>query len=202
MTSSSPSSTPSVATKTGDRGESGLANGERLSKSSQVFSVIGDLDELNSQLGFCLVPLRELLENHRELLADNVKFLKKIQHTLYEISAEVARSPKVQVSDDFLEELDTRIEALEQEMAEGWMMKFRYPGGTEGAARLDLARTMCRRVERGMVALNELRESTDDREELRPTLLQSINRLSDYLYVLRCFVNQEQGYVDEFFEVE
>ncbi len=189
------SSPLSVATKTGDRGETGLANGERLSKSDLIFQVIGDLDELNSYLGYSLVPLRELLENHRQPLIDNISFVKKMQHILYRISAEIARSPKTQLEDEFLQELDERIESMQEEMKEGWMMQFRYPGGTEGAARLDVARTICRRVERSLVQLEE-------RDELRPILLKTINRLSDFLYVLRCFVNQEQGYVDDFFEIE
>jgi cob(I)alamin adenosyltransferase len=75
-------------------------------------------------------------------------------------------------------------------MEEGWHSRFLLPGGVEAAAWIDVARTVCRRTERHLVLL-------DEQEEIRPLLLKVINRLSDYLYVLRCYVNHELEYQEK-----
>jgi cob(I)alamin adenosyltransferase len=77
-------------------------------------------------------------------------------------------------------------------MEEGWTTKFLFPGGNETAAWLDVARTVSRRFERSVV-----RYSQD--ELVSPLILKYVNRLSDYLYVLRCFVNSRENYQERTF---
>jgi cob(I)alamin adenosyltransferase len=78
-------------------------------------------------------------------------------------------------------------------MAADWVMKFRLPGGTKLAATIDMARTVCRRLERLIVAYSK-------DHQVRPMVLKTINRYSDYLFVLRCFVNHQMGYEEHIFQ--
>ncbi len=176
----------SVTTKTGDKGESGLANGQRVSKDSLVFEVIGTLDELNSWLGLIAVKMGTGFEEHK-------KYVYEIQDTLFYIGAEVAQSPKAKLVQAAVSKLEKNSDELQGSMKGNWHTKFLLPGGTELGAHLDIARTVGRRCERLMVRLAN--EAT-----LSPTLLKYINRLSDYLYVLRCFVNLQEQYHEKQFE--
>lgn len=176
----------SISTKTGDKGESGLANGKRVAKTNQTFEVLGELDELNSWLGLIVVKLEDTFHDHRH-------FLLKVQDTLFYIGAEIAQSPKAKLTNDQLQELEQVADKLQQEMREGWITKFLLPGGTELGAWLDIARTVCRRVERHAWVLN-------DTTPISPTVLKYLNRLSDYLYLVRCFVNQAVEYAEKPFE--
>lgn len=176
----------SVTTKTGDKGESGLANGQRVGKDSLVFEVIGTLDELNSWLGLIAVKMGTAFKAHK-------KYIYEIQDTLFYIGAEVAQSPKAKLAAAAVEKLEKNSDELQNSMQGNWHTKFLLPGGTELGAHLDLARTVCRRSERLMVRLTK-------EQLLSPTLLQYINRLSDYLYVLRCFVNMQEQYHEKQFD--
>lgn len=175
----------SVTTKTGDKGQSGLANGQRLSKSDLHFEVVGTLDELNSWLGLVVVKMNQV--PHVEW-QKHVNFLQEIQDTLFYIGAEVVESPKASLKDSALKKLERHTDALQQQLADDWHTRFVLPGGTEIGAWLDIARTVCRRAERSLVTLQEQRDNPN------PILGKYVNRLSDFLYVLRCFVNDTQGY--------
>ena len=176
----------SVATKTGDQGQSGLITGKRLPKDHPVFAAVGSLDELNSWLGLIVVQLHTEFETYG-------KHLQTIQETLFYVGAECAGSEKVQLKDSHLQQLEKWSETLQHSMAENWHTQFVLPGGTELGAYLDIARSVCRRAERDAVGLSaEL--------ELRPVVLKYLNRLSDYLYVLRCKVNQAVAHKEKFFE--
>lgn len=170
----------SISTKTGDKGLSGLANGQRLSKSELIFEVLGSLDELNSHLGLSIAHLDENFTEHKH-------FLLEIQDVLFVIGAEVAQSPKVSLQQDQLDALEKKSETLQKELADNWTTKFIYPGGTKAAAMLDVTRTVARRVERVLVLFSVS-------QTLSPLILQYINRLSDFLFVFRCFVNEKEGY--------
>lgn len=176
----------SVSTKTGDKGESGLANGQRLRKGSMVFEVLGTLDELNSWIGLSVTKLDDAFKNEK-------MFLLETQDNLFHLGAELARSPKTKLPEKTLTILEEKLEKLQATMKDGWTTKFMYPGGCEAAAILDITRTVCRRLERTMVSFS-------NQEELRPFSLKYINRLSDYLFVLRCFVNQTKGIKETKFE--
>lgn len=170
----------SITTKTGDSGTSGLANGERLPKNSPVFEVIGTLDELNSWIGLIVAQLSKTTDKK---LKKEREFLLTIQDTLFYIGAEVAQSPKAQLKPTQLKQIEKHADALQAVMADGWHTKFLLPGGTQLGAQIDITRTVCRRCERCLVQLiiagNKL-----------PLIQKYLNRLSDYLYLLRCFVNQ------------
>ncbi|MCA9369787.1 MAG: cob(I)yrinic acid a,c-diamide adenosyltransferase [Pseudomonadales bacterium] len=178
----------SISTKTGDGGESGLANGERLAKSDPVFEVLGTLDELNSWVGLLITQLDTQFAVHKE-------YLLEIQDTLFYIGAEVARSPKAHLSGKALEKLETKAAVLENQLADDWHTKFIYPGGTELGAHADLARSVCRRSER---VLTQYMQTA----QLSPILLQYLNRLSDYLYLLRCFFNDSVEYEEREFSTQ
>lgn len=175
----------SISTKTGDHGESGLANGQRLEKDSLIFEVLGTQDELNSWIGYALAKLPAHFQAQKD-------FLLEVQDTLFYIGAELARSPKAQLKKAQLEKLEKFSENLQKEMGDGWTTKFLYPGGNEAAAILDITRTVARRFERVTVQYAK-------KDETCSLILQYINRLSDYLFVLRCYVNHQEKYEERKF---
>lgn len=180
-----------ISTKTGDQGESSLADGQRLPKNSLVFQAVGDLDELNTWLGIVV----NRLGTADKLPADvsqHRQFLIKIQRALFQIGAELAQAKSDPISQKFLKQIEAESNRLQQAMAADWVQKFVLPGGTETAAWLDVARTVCRRAERSLVALNQ-------KKKIRQLLLKIINRLSDYLYVLRGYLNQQAEYQEKVF---
>ncbi len=174
-----------ISTKTGDQGQTGLADGRRLAKTEVVFSAIGDLDELNSWLGLLAVKFGSEFVKYRDQLY-------VIQDTLFYLGAELASSPTTKLDDKMLTKLEKQSDQLQTLMAQDWHTKFLLPGGTELGAYLDIARTVCRRAERSVVLLSV-------QTQVRPIVLQYLNRLSDYLYVLRCFVNHALEYQEKVF---
>lgn len=173
----------SVYTKTGDSGESGLANGVRLPKSDAIFDVLGTLDELNAHVGLCVVSTK------------SVHLLLDIQDTLFHVGAEIAGSAKTKFDPKKIPILEKEIDRLQTEMGENWYQKFLLPGGCESAGRLDIARTVCRRCERVVIQYSQ-------DHEISPTIRQYLNRLSDYLYVLRCAENLRSGKKESVFTVK
>jgi cob(I)alamin adenosyltransferase len=181
-----------ISTKTGDAGQSGLANGQRLSKDSLVFEVLGTLDELNSWLGLVVSDFLELSETYSSL-SKHRQFLLKTQDTLFFLGAEVAQSASTAFPNQALSELERKADTLQNQMAKGWTTQFLLPGGAPAAARLDVARTVCRRGERRLVSLAQ-------EQQARPMLAKYLNRLSDYLFILRCFTNQTLEFEEKKFE--
>ncbi len=178
----------SISTKRGDGGNSDLADGTRLSKSHLIFDVIGDLDELNSWLGLVISEIGVKSKYSQQLL-----MLKKMQQVLYVISAEIAGAKKsnkqIQINQDFLSQIEKLSNYLQENLADGWHQKFLYPGGVKIAAYTDVARTVCRRVERSIVKLSKT-------QSVRPVVISIINRFSDYLYLLRCYFNQQEKFIE------
>ncbi len=171
-----------IYTKTGDQGKTALISGERLPKNSLVFEVLGTLDEFNASLGlvvlkFGILPRSEVGSREKKLLID-------LQNELFKLGAEIAASPKVKLNDDFVQKLEKEIDFLQNDLGANWRYKFVLPGGSEISAFLDLSRTICRRLERRFVTL-------DNERDIRQVVLQFINRISDYLYTLRTWVNKE-----------
>jgi len=179
-----------VSTKTGDQGQTALATGQRLAKNALVFELVGTLDELNSQLGLVRVKFQQLDLPQASKLAEQLASLVLIQKQLFVLGGYVAQA-KVQLSAEFLKKLELESTQLQALMAENWHSRFVLPGGHELAALLDIARTICRRAERVAVAYSA-------ETELDPLLLKTLNRLSDYLYVLRCFVNEQFKVVEHY----
>lgn len=171
-----------IYTKTGDQGKTALISGERLPKNSLVFEVLGTLDEFNASLGlvvlkFGILPKSEVGVREKNLLLD-------LQNELFKLGAEIAASPRVKLDDGFVGKLEKEIDFLQNDLGANWRYKFVLPGGSEISAFLDLSRTICRRLERRLVTL-------DNERDVREVVLQFVNRISDYLYTLRTWVNKE-----------
>ncbi len=185
-----------VSTKKGDGGESFLISGKKISKSNIVFEVLGTLDELNSHLGLVIVKMKE---NSSKEISDNSKFLLEIQDTLFYLGAQLAESSKESLKGSQLLKLEKESDKLQASMADNWIVKFVLPGGTELGAHLDISRTVSRRLERLIVSLSEQRILLKERETPK-LVLKYINRLSDYLFILRCFVNDRLSVKENLFE--
>jgi cob(I)alamin adenosyltransferase len=172
-----------ITTKTGDKGETSLFGGRRVSKASSFIELVGELDELQAVVGWCRVGM-----DGEDALA-----MDKIQDDLYRIMSMVGFEFKCPGNIRAIDESD--VEFLEKEMGkyEEEMDKvkaFVRPGGAGGselAARLHIARTVCRRVERGLVLYEPTRLSSGmvGFEEKAPSMISKyLNRLSDFLFVL------------------
>lgn len=165
-----------IYTRTGDDGSTGLGDGTRVSKGSVRIEVIGDLDELNSQMGLLLSEDRTMEFRER---------LRPIQHLLFDLGGELS-VPQVKTLDEhgvtfleeFIDELNSSLPPLKE---------FILPGGNRTASICHIARAVCRRCERHMVSLGET-------ESVNPVSLVFLNRLSDLLFVLaRSFARQDDG---------
>ena len=176
----------SISTKTGDNGQTSLANGSRVAKDSAIMELLGTIDELSSWLGLVIAQLGTSYGQKRQSL-------ERIQQDLYHLSAVLAQAPTAKFIDSRLESLEVEAEELQARLKAGWHDDFLYPGGTELGAYLDLARTVCRRSERRLVAYQK-----QDQEQEHPGLaLPYLNRLSDYLFLLRCYFNQVQEHPEK-----
>lgn len=161
-----------ITTRTGDSGSTGLADGSRLSKSAPRVQALGDVDELNSQLGLLLCE--SLPDAVRALLVD-------IQHELFNLGGELAMPAAPLLDDAAVARLDAALETHNAALPP--LREFILPGGTRAAALAHVARTVTRRAERSVVALGEI-------EPLRANLLLYLNRLSDLLFVLARVLNR------------
>lgn len=171
-------------TKHGDCGETSLASGERVAKCNARLEAYGELDELNSVLGLALASLPKDLDTDKQILLNIQKniFIASSWLACMPGSAITQRLPKLEhAQTTALEEAIDRLES-----ATGPLRKFILPGGSEQAARLHLARTVCRRAERRIVATGEHNENF-------ALIYAYINRLSDYLFVLARYANKLNG---------
>lgn len=181
-----------VYTKTGDKGETGLYGGTRISKASARVDSYGNIDELNAFIG-----VAKSYVNDPEVLEQ----LKKIQFDLFTVGSEAAtpvdklflangkaRLPLV-ISEAEIEAMEYWIDAFEEKLEP--LQFFILPGGGKAATHFHVARTVCRRAERSLVFLNET-------EEVRPELIKYLNRLSDYLFVLSRYVSKLDNEPEEY----
>ena len=175
----------SISTKTGDCGQTFLANGQRVAKDSLVIEAIGTLDELSSWLGLVIADLESNF-------AAQKKVLEQVQQDLYQLSAVIAQAPRIKFKKPALNRLEKQSELLQSSMGDKWHNKFLHPGGTRLAAQLDIIRTVCRRCERLVFKYAQ-------QETVPALVLQYLNRLSDYLYVLRCYINLDQKHSEKQF---
>ena len=172
-----------IYTRTGDQGETGLADGSRIAKDSPLSQAIGDVDEANSAIGVALLAIDD--PSVRAILA-------AVQNELFDLGADLATP-----GDDFtptdmtLRVVAAQIDRLERDidrMNEGLeaLRSFILPGGAGGSADLHLARAIARRAERSAVAANRDRP-------LNPLALIYLNRLSDLLFVAARYVAASGG---------
>ncbi|GAB4167242.1 MAG: cob(I)yrinic acid a,c-diamide adenosyltransferase [Rhodocyclaceae bacterium] len=167
-----------IVTRTGDGGETGLADGSRTPKDSARIRALGEVDELNSALGVLLA----------EDLPDAIRIaLTAVQNDLFDLGgglaipgADPVRDEQVLAIERLVEEWNAPLPALKE---------FILPGGSRAAALAHLARTVCRRAERSLVALGRS-------EKVPPSSRRYLNRLSDLLFVLGRVLNREAGRAD------
>jgi cob(I)alamin adenosyltransferase len=164
-----------IVTRTGDDGTTGLGDGTRTGKDALRVQVLGEIDELSSAIGLAIA----------EPLPDHVKaMLAAIQNDLFDLGGEICIPGRSALWNAHVQELETRIEALREPLPV--LREFVLPGGTRGAAACHLARAICRRAERTLVALGR-------RESVSALSLQYLNRLSDLLFLSARAVNAAAG---------
>lgn len=169
-----------IATRTGDDGTTGLGDGSRSPKDAPRIAALGDVDELNSVIGLLLTePLPP--EVSLDLMA--------IQHDLFDMGAELCIPGHAAVTETQIARLDARLAHYNAMLAP--LREFILPGGTRAAAQAHVARTVCRRAERAVVAL----EKTDS---VNRPVRQYLNRLSDLMFVLARYINKSVDKSDTF----
>jgi cob(I)alamin adenosyltransferase len=171
-----------IYTRTGDDGSTGLADGSRVGKDSVRIDVIGDVDELNCALGVLLAE--ELSAGIREALTT-------IQHDLLDMGGELSVPGHDLIATSHVERLERELDALNSTLPA--LRDFVLPGGSRAAAAAHVARSVCRRAERKLVALSRT-------EHVPPLLLQYLNRLSDLLFVCARVLNRHVGKDDVLWE--
>ena len=160
-----------VTTKVGDKGTTALGDGSKVSKSDLRIKCIGDVDELNSFIGHAIIAT-----NYTEI----VKELSEIQNNLLNLGGELSipENNLELLKEESISRLEVSIEGMNNKLPP--LDDFILPGGDEFSARLHIVRSVCRRVERSIVQLNE--------EEIgRNVWIKYLNRLSDYFFVLARF---------------
>jgi cob(I)alamin adenosyltransferase len=173
-----------IYTKTGDAGDTGLGDGQRVPKDHARIEAIGTVDELSAVLGLLLAESPDLPEHG---------LLQSIQNDLFDVGADLCLpaaadeqpDQKLRVTAAQAERLESAIDRLNADLKP--LTSFILPGGSPAAAWCHLARTVCRRAERTVVTLMRS-------EPIGPTVLVYLNRLSDLLFVLgRHFNHQGRG---------
>ena len=161
-----------IYTRTGDAGETGLFGGPRVRKDDLRIDAYGTVDELNAFLG---------LARCEPLPAEIAATIERVQHELFAVGAELATPDPKQhglaiVGEPHIAALEREIDALDAHLPP--LKQFILPGGNRGAALLHVARAVCRRAERQVVALAGTAGAN-----VSPTIVKYLNRLSDYLFV-------------------
>lgn len=161
-----------ITTRTGDAGDTGLGDGARVGKDSRRIQALGDIDELNSCLGLLLA----------EILPPPVRAaLLQVQHDLFDLGGEVCIPGHTMIAEAHVTRLELLTQAHNAKLKP--LKEFILPGGTRSAALAHLARTVCRRAERTLVALGR-------EEPVGAPARRYLNRLSDLLFVLGRALNR------------
>jgi cob(I)alamin adenosyltransferase len=173
-----------IATRTGDDGTTGLGNNSRVPKDHLRVQAMGDVDELNSNIGVLLCePMPQPL---REVLVD-------VQHQLFNLGGELSMPGYTLLKDEALLQLDNAL--AEHNAALPRLAEFILPAGTRAASLAHVCRTVARRAERAVVSLGAA-------ESLNPTPRQYLNRLSDLMFVLARVLNRVDGGDDVYWKSE
>ena len=164
-----------IVTRTGDDGSTGLGDGSRVAKNALRVQTMGDVDELNSQLGLLLC----------DTLPDDMRVeLTTIQHDLFDLGGEMSIPGYRLLGESHVKRLDDLLARYNAELPP--LQEFVLPGGTRAAALAHVCRTVCRRAERSVVALGQT-------EEINAEPRQYLNRLSDLFFVLARTLNRFGG---------
>ena len=181
-----------IYTKTGDKGMTSLADGQRVSKCCERLEAYGTVDELNSQLGLLMTYCGEQDKN----------FLTEVQRNLFIVGGCLAgaEADKPLSTEGMEAEID-RLTAIVEEAQEDKRFHFILPGGSRAAAIAHVCRTVCRRAERAMLRGEDESQGLSV-EGLRPKvegeMLRYVNRLSDYLFILARKLNVDNNTKDVF----
>jgi cob(I)alamin adenosyltransferase len=173
-----------IYTKTGDDGTTGLFGGQRISKADPQIECYGSIDELNAVIGWAAVA------TPAELSAE----LRAVQSELFVIGSCLACPDPLKppshlpaLEESSIARLESQMDAAQAQLPQ--LRNFILPGGSEGAARLHLARTICRRAERAVIAFSQTKL-------IPPMVVIYLNRLSDWLFVQARWTNQSAGVQD------
>jgi cob(I)alamin adenosyltransferase len=167
-----------ITTRTGDAGETGLGDGSRVPKHGPRVQALGDIDELNSAIG--LVLCEDVPDALREALAG-------VQQALFDLGGEISIPGHALVAPEQVAALEAHVEAWNGGLPP--LKEFILPGGSRAAAAAHLARTVCRRAERSVVALGT-------HEPVSANARAYLNRLSDLLFVAGRLLNRHAGMPD------
>jgi cob(I)alamin adenosyltransferase len=173
-----------IATRTGDNGSTGLGDNTRVSKDSLRVHAMGDVDELNSNIGVLLCE--DMASEVRALLVE-------VQHQLFNLGGELSIPGFELLKPEAVATLDTALEKYNASLPR--LQEFILPAGTRAAALAHVCRTVARRAERAVVSL-------DHAETLKDTPRQYLNRLSDLLFVLARVLNRMNGGDDVYWKSE
>ena len=170
-----------IYTKTGDKGTTSLIGGTKVPKSNLRIEAYGTVDELNSWIGFVGDQIK---------MKGSKKILKEIQDRLFTIGSSLACDPEKETKMKIPDLKGTDVELLEREIDHmneklPEMRSFLLPGGHPAVSSIHVARSICRRAERLCVSLQERNSFVD------PLVIQYLNRLSDYLFVLARFAGKK-----------
>lgn len=172
-----------IYTRTGDAGETGLADGRRVAKDHPRVEAMGEVDSLNSQLGLLLAGLAEQLA-HWPGLGELIEVLGPCQHRLFDLGGELAMPAYQALNGAEIERLEAAIDRWNEEL--GPLENFILPGGSSLIAQAHACRSLARSAERRCQQLNAL-------EPLEGVGLAYINRLSDLLFVAARLIARRQG---------
>lgn len=173
-----------IYTKTGDKGDTGIIGGKRLSKDSLRIAAFGDVDELNAWLGVCRTSKSsDILE----------KILHQLQRELFNLGADLSTPLEEnyaisRITKEHIAQLEKYIDNLDEQLEP--LKNFILPGGSVQASYLHLARTVCRRAERSVVKLAS-------QEKINENIVPYLNRLSDLLFVMARFANSRENIEEE-----
>ncbi|MFZ6718576.1 cob(I)yrinic acid a,c-diamide adenosyltransferase [Undibacterium sp. Ji49W] len=173
-----------IATRTGDAGTTGLGDGSRIAKDALRVHAMGDVDELNSQIGVLLC----------EDMPEQMKHeLVSIQHDLFDMGGELCIPGYTMITEAQVTRLDALLEKYNADLPP--LKDFILPGGSRAAAIANVCRTVCRRAERAIVSVGAA-------ETINEAPRQYMNRLSDLLFVLSRVLNRYAGGSDVLWEKE
>jgi cob(I)alamin adenosyltransferase len=173
-----------IATRTGDQGTTGLGDNTRVLKSSLRVHAMGDVDELNSHIGVLLCE--DMPQEVRALLVE-------IQHQLFNLGGELSIPGFELLKPEAVLQLDEALETYNSRLPR--LAEFILPAGSRAASQAHVCRTVARRAERAVVAL-------DQAETLNASPRQYLNRLSDLLFVLSRVLNRMNGGDDVYWKSE
>jgi len=177
-----------IYTKTGDKGETSLVNGKRVSKNSLRVEAYGTSDEANSMIGFAISFLTPVKDSYPIFINDLEEIQTKLFYIGSELSTPVGTKVPWPIKEQDVFDLEVKIDRLDGELTP--LKSFILPGGSQVGSVLHVARTFVRRLERLVVSL--YRE-----EKINEVVIQYLNRLSDYLFVAARWINQELGQVEK-----